>query len=267
MPEMMRSTLRTLTFFFVFITGFTHGQDSSSDQRQYNLFNPTPRDVMREFSIDRPDVTESPVTVDPGHFQFEGDLIKITGEDQWRGLRTINFVSALYKMGLTHSWDIHIGIEPFNYYDTRTGGEIQRDTGFGNTTIRLKHNFWGNDGAAKTALGIIPYITFLRGSNEQVYGFGIPFSVALTDKLDFGAQAQFDFVPIEDQHETSYFQTVVVGGELIGNLDFYAEGLVIIFQGDTFLSANGGLIYNIQRAYTLGCPSGFKRRQIALSDC
>ena len=38
-----------------------------ADKRHYHLFNPTPRELLREMSTDRPDVTESAFTVDAGH--------------------------------------------------------------------------------------------------------------------------------------------------------------------------------------------------------
>ena len=41
----------------------------------YDLFHPTPNELMREMSTDRPDQTESPYTVDAGHFQAEIDLV------------------------------------------------------------------------------------------------------------------------------------------------------------------------------------------------
>ena len=37
------------------------------DKSSYNLFNPVPENLMRDLSPDRPDVTESPFTVDAGH--------------------------------------------------------------------------------------------------------------------------------------------------------------------------------------------------------
>jgi hypothetical protein len=43
----------------------------ASDKSRYTIFNPTPRDQMRGLNTDRPDVTESPVTVDAGHFQLD----------------------------------------------------------------------------------------------------------------------------------------------------------------------------------------------------
>jgi hypothetical protein len=43
-----------------------------ADKSGYHLFRPTPRELMRELSTDRPDQTESAYTVDAGHVQLEG---------------------------------------------------------------------------------------------------------------------------------------------------------------------------------------------------
>lgn len=204
---------------------------------------------MREFSIDRPDITESPISVDPGHFQFEGDLVKWTRESGYsKSPGTLTLMSGLYKMGLTHSWDLHIGLEAYSALYTSDGDKV--DGGYGTTTIRLKHNFWGNDGDKKTAFGIIPYVTFDSGNpfdSDVVFGAGFPFAYGLSEKLDLGAQPQFDFVLDENNdYQLSYFQTVVLGGALVGDLDFYFEGLVIFPpSAETQFLIDGGLIYNI----------------------
>ncbi len=48
------------------------------DKSGYNLFNPVPENLMRELSPDRPDETESPYTVDAGHYQLEMDFANFT---------------------------------------------------------------------------------------------------------------------------------------------------------------------------------------------
>jgi len=51
------------------------GQDNAGTEKsQYHLFNPTPRELMRDLSPDRPDATESPITLDAGHSGFEVSL-------------------------------------------------------------------------------------------------------------------------------------------------------------------------------------------------
>jgi hypothetical protein len=227
----------------ILIPGFISAQSENG----YHLFNPTPRDKMRPFSIDRPDVTESPISVDPGHFQFEGDLVKWVKDRPGESNRTFNFMSGLYKMGITRSWDIHIGLELYNVYQDTEGNTY--DEGYGSTVIRLKHNFWGNDGESRTALGMIPYVAFLSGNpldSDVVYGIGFPFSYGLNENYDLGAQPQFDFILNENgKYELSYFQTVVIGGPLVGEMDFYVEGLAIFNSVQNQFLVNGGLIYNI----------------------
>src|SRR5256885_9928210 len=39
---------------------------ADKNKSDFNLFNPTPPELMREFNTDRPDKTESPYTVDAG---------------------------------------------------------------------------------------------------------------------------------------------------------------------------------------------------------
>jgi hypothetical protein len=230
---------------FIVSTLFLNTNGFAQKQKGYHLFNPTPKDAMREFSIDRPDVTESPITVDAGHFQFEGDLLKWTKASGGVSPRTISLFNGLYKMGLSHSWDIHIGIELFNIYQDPEGKKV--DDGYGTTTVRFKHNFWGNDGDRKTAFGIIPYATFISGNpfdSDMNFGFGFPFSYSLNENYDLGAQPQVDFVYNGKDYDLSYFQTVVIGGPVIGKLDFYFEGLAVFPKGDAQFLLDGGLIYN-----------------------
>src|SRR5688500_5011937 len=63
--------------------GAAHGDAAAGgvEKSHYTLFDPTPRELMREFSTDRPDVTESPYTVDAGHFQVEMSLVEYTLDD------------------------------------------------------------------------------------------------------------------------------------------------------------------------------------------
>jgi hypothetical protein len=46
-----------------------------------SLWDPVPRDRMRPLTTDRPDLTESPISVDAGHVQAELDLVVATFRD------------------------------------------------------------------------------------------------------------------------------------------------------------------------------------------
>jgi hypothetical protein len=116
---------------------------------QYNLFNPTPRALMREMSTDRPDKTESAYTVDAGHFQFEADVVSF-GVDRWNadGERVfgVNVANVNLKAGLYYNVDLQLVVENYVYEQVRADGATVRKSGFGDLTTRLKVNLWGNDG-------------------------------------------------------------------------------------------------------------------------
>lgn len=221
------------------------GQQS---QAGYHLFKPVPRENMREFALDRPDITESAQTTDAGHFQFEGDVIKWQRNSKNED-GTLLLWSGLYKLGLNKNWDFHFAYELYNIRPSVEG--VDAEDGNGALTFRIRRNLWGNDGDTKTALGLLPYVTFLSGkpfdANEEVqFGLAFPFSFALSDKFDLGAQPQFDFLPNADgSHDLSFFQTIMIGGPVIGNLDFYSEAVVFFEKTTTKYLLNGGLIYNV----------------------
>ena len=72
-------SLLTATLCFGSIRSSSAAEDEEKeakcpDKSQYTLFNPIPSNCLREFDPDRPDVTDSPFTVDAGHIQFESGL-------------------------------------------------------------------------------------------------------------------------------------------------------------------------------------------------
>jgi hypothetical protein len=134
------------------------------NKAQYNLFNPTPRAYLREMSTDRPDKTESPFTVDAGHFQIEGDAVTYTHDRQTRNgsdsrVDSYAFGPLNLKVGLFNQVDLQVVLDNYNHVRTedRVAGAVTKQSGFGDVTTRLKVNFWGNDGG-KTAFALMPFI-------------------------------------------------------------------------------------------------------------
>src|SRR5687768_14901434 len=60
-------------------------EPTSARKQAFTLFDPTPKHLMREMSTDRPDTTESPFTVDAGHFQVELSLFDYAYDDHEGG--------------------------------------------------------------------------------------------------------------------------------------------------------------------------------------
>ena len=64
------------------------------DKSIYHLFNPTPRGLLRDLSTDRPDMTESPYTVDAGRFQIEMSFADFTYDRENGETQTVRGLSA-----------------------------------------------------------------------------------------------------------------------------------------------------------------------------
>src|SRR5882672_2873801 len=162
----------------------------AGDKSQYTLSNPTTKELMREMTTDRPDKTESPYTVDAGHFQFEMDLVNYTYDRERAGgvdTRVDSFAIAPInlKVGLCNQADLQVVVGTWNYVRTETSGTggTLHQRGFGDVTTRLKYNFWGNDGG-KTAFAAMPFVKLPTnqdelGNNSVEGGLILPLAVEL----------------------------------------------------------------------------------------
>ena len=137
--------------------------EAPPDKSIYDLLHPTPRELMREMSTDRPDQTESPYTVDAGHFQVEIDLVSAVFDRDRSGggdRRTRGWGTAVnLKAGLWNNVDIQFVFDPFVHaqFDDLVAETKETASGFADFQTRLKVNLWGNDGG-NTALAIMPFV-------------------------------------------------------------------------------------------------------------
>lgn len=202
------------------------------DKSQYNLFNPTPRSLWRDFSTDRPDKTETPFTVDAGNYTMEADLFVYTRDtNSPDGTRTesFNFFVPNFKVGLTNNIDLQIIPEVYNIVRTTPkGGSREEASGFGDVTVRVKVNFFGNDGG-KYALGMMPFIKIPTnqnnlGNNSIEGGIIFPLAIGLSDKWDVGMQTEFDLNKNESSgYSVGFVNTVSFGYQINDKLSSYFE--------------------------------------------
>jgi len=203
-----------------------------TDKSGYNLFNPTPLTLMRELSPDRPDKTESPYTVDAGHFQLEMDFANYT-EDNADGVRTEtwNVAPVNLKVGVLNNVDVQFILDDYLHVRTvdHVTGTTQTQSGFGDFTTRVKINLWGNDGGP-TAFGVMPFVKFPTNTdhlgNDAVEGGLIfPLAVKLPAGWDMGLQTEVDFLRNNaggNYHE-EFANMVTFDHSIIGKLSGYCE--------------------------------------------
>src|SRR5687767_5864053 len=126
------------------------GDQASVDKSAYHLFNPTPSQYLRAMDTDGPGTTESPYTVDAGHVQIEMTfLASISDRDRFEGetyeLDVWALAPMILRLGVLNRLDAQVVLEPYLVVRERVGTNLVTLRGFGDTTLRLKYNFWGND--------------------------------------------------------------------------------------------------------------------------
>lgn len=178
------------------------------DKSRYWLFNPTPENLMRDLTTDRPDLTESPFTVDAGHVQVETNIFGFTRsrpDGDGTTERSYEYGTTNVRIGLTNWAEFNVVVAPYGVVKTKPLDPVNatRSSGSGGVDLRLKFNLWGNDSFGKpgsTALGLLPFVTIPTGWENGISppgiegGLIVPLSVQLSDKWSLGLNGAFHIV-------------------------------------------------------------------------
>ena len=210
----------------------TDAADEPENKNRYNLFNPTPENLLRELATDRPDKTEGPTTVDAGHCQFEMDFATFT-YDQTSGVQTKNWNIAAFniRVGLLNNVELSLIFESYlrQAIEDRSARTMSILSGIGDFITRLKINLWGDDGG-HTAFALFPFVKFPKSTgglgNASVEGGAIfPFSVKLPAKVDMGMETGISFLRNESggNYHEEFVNSVTFTREIIGKLSGYCE--------------------------------------------
>ncbi len=195
----------------------------------FHLFNPTPPELMRALSTDRPDKTESPFTVDAGHFQIEADLANFT-YDASRGttVQSWSFANTNLKVGLLNNVDFQLIIPTINHLrESDSRGRTMATTGFGDIVTRVKINLWGNDGG-RTAFGLLPFVKFptatgALGNGAVEGGLILPLAVQLPAEWQLGLMTEVDLNRSGRRYHAEFINSITVSHGIVGELAGYAE--------------------------------------------
>jgi hypothetical protein len=231
------------------------------------FFTRTPAVQMREMSTDRPDQTESPYSVDAGHFQLEMDILTYTRDAQDGVTTSIwNLAPVNLKLGLGHNTDLQVILEGWSREEEKTAlGRVQR-SGLGDLTLRWKQNLWGNDSGA-TALAVMPFVTLpLRaselGRERPEAGVAVPFGWNLPHGLYLGLMTEWDWLTSGDGggHTNVWFNTATLGFDITERLGGYVEVTAAWFDDGTPWAGtvDGGITFALTENVQLdvGCNFG-----------
>lgn len=248
----------TLTFILIVCMWKSYAQTGVIDTSKniYSLLKPVTKSRLRDMETDRPGMSETPYSLDAGHFQFETDAFKmiVNKKDGFR-TRDLEYNRLNFKAGITNHTDIQF-IVPF-YHEKRIesleGGEkIENASSFEEVTVRVKHSLWGND-KGKTALALLPFVTLPTTKGERITGgIAVPFAAKLKHKFGLGAQVDAQYEKDEsDEYDTQLSNSYLIEKELPLNFEVFLEtynSYALKAQHfDSFL--NGGLVYSIGKNF------------------
>ena len=198
----------------------------------YSLANPVPRAALRELSTDRPDKTESPYTVDAGRVQVELDFVNHTRDREGgSGAETLGILPVNLKLGLTNSTDLQLLVDPYvrQRVTNRTSGARDTVSGFGDVTLRLKHNLWGNDGG-RTALALMPFVKLPTarsgiGNGAAEFGLIVPLAIGVSDRVGIGLMTEIDMLEEADGrgYAPTFINSATASFSLTERLGLYTE--------------------------------------------
>ena len=174
-----------------------------------------------DFVPSRPGNTESPISVPAGRWQIETEIASASlghgGERSWDALQTD------IRYGLASGWDAEAILSP--YVGEDAGGD--RGEGVGDTTLRVRHTFIGQDGEGP-AFALIGFITLPTGTNGQsdgaveggLIGTGT-FSITSADGVTVTAAAAA--VSDSGEYKSDLFGGVNLTHQFTAALSAYAE--------------------------------------------
>ncbi len=206
----------------------------------YTLFNPTPSDKLRDMDTDRPDKTNSPHTVDPGHLQIESGLVDyVYDRNRYHGAsaRTDawNFGAEEFRLGVLSNLELDLQFTAFEHLrnEDYLAHTVSRQNGIGDTTIGGLFNLWGDGGGDDvwaTSLGIqpqfkIPTARENLGNGHGEFFLGVPFLITLPAGFHLNAETigSWERNSTNTGQVLGWQNSVVVDHTIVGKLDAYVE--------------------------------------------
>jgi outer membrane putative beta-barrel porin/alpha-amylase len=190
---------------------------NSPEKGQYNLFNPTPRGLMRPINSGAADGVRDAHTLDAGHFEVDADIVNYYyysdhlsypavplqdhfSEDQYAWI-------PRFRMGVLNNVELEIAPSYARYsgYDSVTLGFTSfsgaaHSSQFGPINLGPVISLYGNDNGA-IALAIHPFLSIPTERGNVLGGVEIPLGVELQHgfylKFDTEFYAADNFQPID----------------------------------------------------------------------
>jgi len=249
------------------------------DKTAYNLFQPTPDDLLRPITSSQYDDVIDAHTLDAGHLQVEASLINVYTVSSHGGLPGFSYHDTAteflwepsFRLGLLNNVDFEV--DP-TYYDSseRFGASFTSTFGtfaehftahmsdFGNVTLGPKINLWGND-TGPTALALRPILSVPTDYGEMLAGLDIPFDWKLPYGFYLKLDTQFGLAGVASRDRYGMFYNAVsIHKSLCSRVNayWYLSSTVNSVSGTPWSGYTGfGLVGNVTHDLQLFAGIGF----------
>jgi hypothetical protein len=187
----------------------------------------------------RAQITETPVTVQPGHFLLEMDAVSVA-VDHEPGAKYTAFGTAttFLTTGLTSRLDLQLGARLFINQKYESGSFTERRTGVGDLYVRTKWRVYDSPDSY-SAVALLPYVKIPTNSNGLGHkavegGLIVPVGAELIGGFNFAAMGQLDFQ--RNAQDTGYDSHWFASAEVTRNI----LNLIAIYGEATAGKATGG---------------------------
>jgi hypothetical protein len=235
------------------------GNGAADDKSQYWLLDPTPDRLLREMTSDRPDITESPFTVDAGRVQMETTLFgyaRSRPEPDGSFTDTYELGTTNVRIGVTSNSEVGIVWQPYGVVRTHRVAPLSDFTqsGIGGLELRAKVNLWGNDTFEKpgaTAMALLPFVMLPTDRHNGISpefvesGLIVPLALKLTNKLELDLSGGIAWVRADasTRYHEEYLASAVLSYEWSERLGTYYEIAARLHtldpRGDVVIVATG----------------------------
>lgn len=199
----------------------------------HSLFDPVPADQLRDMDTDRPNLSNTPHTVDAGHLQIEAGLIDYQRDKDGSDLdKSWTWGEVNLRLGVLDRLELNLDVTPWTVDRERDGTTHSHAHGFGDLVVGGKLNLWGESGDDPWSSGLaiqpqikLPTAAHDLGNGHVEVAVMVPFQMALPAGFHLGLQPTLSRVrnSANKGDVTGYQGAAAIDHDLIGQLDVYAE--------------------------------------------
>jgi hypothetical protein len=183
-------------------------------------------------------ITESPVTVQPGHFLLEVDALSLSiDHDDDSRYTAVGAGLAFLTTGLTQNWDVQVGAQLFLSQDYTIEGVGGSESGVGDVYLRTKWRCYESK-ETWTSVALMPYVKIPTNSggvgNDSVEGgLIIPWATRVWGDVVVEAMAQVELRrnAADDGYDSYWYGSAAAKRQLTKQIGLYAEAAIAKSSG------------------------------------